>query len=727
MPAVIYLILKFKNYHSPNKIKIQKLLSILLLGYIYIQLFCLHELQQKLYTPTDSPILITGKITGIPQQTPQYIRFEFTTKEYRYQHILLKWYKTAQTPTPTFKPGQTWQLTVKLKPPRGLANKAGFDYEKWLFRHDIDAMGTIRTANLIKISPETPIDYLHYNRYHIAQWLDKQFPEQPYKGLIKALTIGDKSDISPQSYQTLKQSGIAHLIAISGMHIGIVAALGYYLGYMFFWVFRPQTTNRRFLQSAFALLLATAYTMLAGLSTPTIRALLMLIIYLLSVIRKRSNYSWDTYGTALFIILILDPLSVLDMGFWLSFGAVFILLYAFSGRTNSSSKSINFIRAQWVILIGLVPLNILFFNQITIATPLSNWVLIPVVTFLLIPLLFLTLIIGTFHEATPNWLATPIEWSIDLVYWVANFFSQLTWLQWPVSIKNNIELLLLFISMLIILAPKVIPWRWLAIGLLLPLSLPKTNHQLEQGEAIVITFDVGQGLAVLIKTQNHVLLYDTGASYSGSYSMAENVISPFLNKDNIKKLDTLILSHADNDHSGGSQFLQKNLKIGRIIASFSPYELCHHPQSWSWDGVLFEIISPFNNNPYLGNNSSCVLHISTIHHRLLLTGDIESAIEYRLQHHLEKPLSSDILFVPHHGSNTSSTRSFLQAVNPDFAINSSGYANAFGHPSDQVVNRYKQQGIKLFDTQKDGMIELYIGKNLMMNSYRKNNKHIWNL
>jgi len=679
--------------------------------------------QDKLTKPIPEPVTVTGTILQLPDVDTRRTRFLFATDNSSYQRLLLNWYWSDPTQTQALKSGQKWQLQVSLKPPHGLANPAGFDYARWLFRQGIDAMGTVRGGNLLTPSSTFSWNHIHHYREQVRDWLNQHFTQQPARGLVKALTIGDKTDIPRPQQELLQASGAAHLLAISGLHIGIVAALGYRLGWLLFYLWRPRRLLRPHIQSLCAFSCAFLYASLAGFSIPTLRALLMLSVYLVAIYKRRSVYSWDIYGMALFLVLAYDPLSVLDMGFWLSFGAVLVLLMAFRGR-KQQKPWLAFIRAQWMILIGLLPFSVLLFGGVQGFAPIMNLLLIPLMSLLLMPLLFVLLMTGLF-SITPGLLVTAIELCIDVFYHIMQDLSQWHWLKWSFSIQPGWALLCLVLFAVVMLMPAVVPKRWLAIPLLLPSFFPQLKRPPE-GSVDITVLDVGQGLSILVQTQRHQLLYDTGAASLSGFTMVNAAVIPVLKKHNIQKLDKVILSHADNDHAGGYAELRRQVTIDQTLAGFHaglPYCLKGH--RWMWDGVQFEIFSPYNLHPYLGNNSSCVLRISTAEHSMLITGDIESPVEYRLVQQAAKWLQSDILVVPHHGSRTSSSSTFLEAVHPRLAVNSSAYTNHFGHPASDIKRRYQQHGIPFIDTQTHGMIHIRLSQNSHIDCHLESRKRIW--
>jgi competence protein ComEC len=521
-----------------------------------------------------------------------------------------------------------------------------------------------------------------------------------------------------------RQTGTAHIIAISGLHIGLIALFGILVGRLVFMLVTFQRVNRQFYEVLFAFSFALIYTFLAGFSISTIRALIMLSVFLLSYLNKIPMSRWNSWAIALIIILLLDPLNVLDEGFWLSFAAVAILIFAFSGKKQDFNKLLSFIKAQLILLIGLMPLSILIFGNINLQTPLSNFIVLPIASFLLIPLIFLSLLISVFSKSLAQHLFNLSEVVSNYFFIILDKLNEINYLS--ISINSSIMtfFIVTFVSITLLL-PRLFRWKYLVILLFLPIYF-KPIKKLEYDEFKVNVLDVGQGLSMVIETKNHVLIYDTGAKFESGFSMANSVVVPFLNKSQIQKVDRLILSHDDNDHSGGMEVLSNYFNDIEIYTVNDDFKTCDSNLSWAWDGVKFEVFSPYQIIPYLGNNSSCVLKISNLKTSILLTGDIEEPVEYRLIHNNLIDIQSDVLIVPHHGSRTSSSIEFIQKVNPKVAINSSGFANQFNHPHPLIKQRYMDEGIDFIDTQTSGNIQIsFKNSNFNITEYKKSNNKIW--
>jgi len=375
-----------------------------------------------------------------------------------------------------------------------------------------------------------------------------------------------------------------------------------------------------------------------------------------------------------------------------------------------------------------MPLSLLQFGSLKIWAPLVNLMVIPIMTFLYIPVLLLTLLLAGFSGYIPNFLVSYLTYISQLFWEFLDYFAQLDHVAWGWPIHGFWSFVLLTLAAAIILLPKAVPQRqWAFLIMIIALwpsdqTLPKNHFRAE-------FFDVGQGTSVLISTQNHHLLYDVGARFPSGFNMAEAVILPILRQLHIEQLDTVILSHDDNDHAGSYPDLAQGIVINQVLSTDGLHQACIVGRHWQWDGVRFDVLSPYNLYPNFKNNSSCVLKVSTATTSLLLTGDIEQAVEYRLIQQHTDDIKADVLLIPHHGSNTSSTPEFVTAVRPKIAINSSGAYNQFKHPTEQVKAVYENLNIPMIDTQNSGRITLTTSlkakAEYKVKQFRQQNPRFW--
>lgn len=664
--------------------------------------------------------------------------------------VKLNWYRTKEI----MLINQTWQLVIRLKKPSGLLN-GGFDYEKWLYQKRILATGYIREGVKISITDTTFTPHLffmktiHQWRQLIADQIDHSLSDYRYKGLIKALTIGVRADIDTTQWQQFMKTGTNHLIAISGLHISLMSGLIWIL-VNYLWrscSFLNLMYPALYVASLCALLTAIIYASLAGFALPAQRALMMLTVVFIATMLKREFLSSYIFLIALLSVILFDPLSTLSAGFWLSFSAVGIIFFTLSLRLSYKNSRMEkfwqLIKLQSVIFIGLLAPLMILFQQFSIISPVANIIAVPLMSVIVVPLSLLGLLILLLYEPLGILIFNALAWPIDALFW---FLDQL--IKGSVSViylpqPTLIAGILLIIGCIWLLLPKGWSGRWLGLLLLFPTLATETDH-IPQGQIKMTMFDVGQGLSMLISTQNHHLLYDVGEKYSESFNMADVVIIPYLKRHNIKALDTLIISHSDRDHAGSFQELVQQVTVHQVLSGEpdpliarlnmqSPskiisIEQCQQGQQWQWDGVIFTVLSPKNKTTKIkNNNQSCVIHIrSATNHTYLLTGDIEKPIEKQLLIDYPK-LKADVLQVPHHGSKTSSSNVFLQQLDPQIALFSFGYKNRFRHPAEKIVQNYKNLSINCYNTNNGSITVDYndINHSLSVIEYRADKTMLW--
>ena len=735
--SAVLVIFFVKNQKSLNKTVFALSLGFLL-GLSYVVATAYLQKQRQLQCVPAASVVVQAEIVGLAKIKHDKIKFianiksiqskgfKQTGEKIKVKKLLLTWYDDY----PQIQAGQLWQLELKLKPNNSYYNPGSYDYSKWLFRHKIDATATVKNGQFISQN-KTFDAFISQLRLKIAAVIEHNVNSQRVSALLRALSIGDKSQIEFADAKLFQQTGTAHLIAISGLHIGLMAFVGLLLARFVFFLLPNERFNRQKYEAIFSLAFALFYAVLAGLSLPTIRALVMVTVFAFAHVSKTPVSRWQAWSVAMMVVLVFDPLSVLDVGFWFSFGAVALLMFAFSGRKLQKNKILLFVQAQIIILIGLLPFMLIVFHKVNLLTPFANLLVLPLASFFIIPLLFLSLFSYMFSTYVAHFLFQILQVISQLFFSILDFMQQFSFINIDSRTLNTAELLALFLFALVFLLPRFLRLKVMALFLLLPLFLQHAKSRLKD-EFVVHVLDVGQGLSVVIMTQNHSLVYDTGAKFDSGFSLAHAVVIPFLQSQGVKKIDKLILSHADNDHAGGEQDLLEYSPEAEVLAvrrvTSASTKLCHYPLAWHYDGVLFEILSPYNQQPYLGNDSSCVLKVSSKNGSILLTADIQLAIEYRLIHQFADKIQSDVLVVPHHGSKTSSSLPFLQKVKAKTAINSSGLANQFHHPHAQIKQRYHDLGIRFMDTQNLGMISLEFkhDKNTIL-SYKNQHPHVWHV
>lgn len=723
----------------------------LAVGVLYGTVAGHHLLNNQLpFELAERDLIIEGQVIDLPQENNRrqlftlrvskaYSPYDATTfYEHFPQKINISSYSDVRVKT-----GEHWLLRVKLKRPRGFVNPGGFDYQASLLRRGVGATGYIREGEhrLLLPQPSFSLDVL---RYQLRDWLvTSSHSEQ--KGILIALLVGDTSLVEKTQWGEMIKTGTNHLIAISGLHLGFFAIVGFFMGNLLGRV--VQLVWYRYPSMMFgyvcSILLTVFYSVLAGLNIPTIRTLIMLAAIQLAMLWLRNLRARDTLFIALALVLLYDPLAAFDMGFWLSFGAVAMLIFCFSGRVAQGHESVVhriyvkpvkvFIKSQWVMFIGLlVPLALLIHTSSLLAPP-ANFLAIPVITFFVVPCLILAALCHFMFSGLEGFFLGCAEAGMSVVHeWLNYLLMAGAGKLNPVITLNPQAIILAAVSVFVILLPRGLSKKYIGgIGLLFAFIIPLKKLP----ELQLLTFDVGQGTAVLIRTPHHQLLYDTGPLYTENFDAGSGIIVPYLQGQGLQHLDKIVVSHNDQDHSGGLSgvlaaitadelWLGEPEKYHRQLND-PPVDNCHTQSPWQWDGVNFRFITWPITATAKANNHSCVLFIEYRGHSILLTGDIEKEAEQILL--AQNSLAPvDILLAPHHGSHTSSTIAFVNQLQPRTVIYSAGYHNQHGHPHQDVQDRYAQAGSHALNTAYSGAVEfVWNGEEVSLIEYRQSAKRYW--
>jgi competence protein ComEC len=682
---------------------------------------------------------VRGYVASLPERRGNHTRFVFEIDEFispqlkHYPHkVRLSWYHNP----PELQPGDEWLLTLRLHAPHNFTNPGSFDYSGWLLQKGIIATGYVyakgRNSNVAR---QTGHYLLQQLRYRLRNYLDTVLADAPAGGLLKALVMGDRSGIAEADWKSLQHTGTVHLMAISGLHIGLVAGFVYFI-ILSFWRVLPRACLVLPAPKAAAIagwLAALMYSALAGFAIPTQRALLMLAVLVVAQLLHRQHKPSQVLATALLLILIWDPFAVLSASFWLSFCAVGLIYYLLQIKPLRVGRVQQWWRLQLAISLGLLPIGIMFFQQAPLISPLTNLFAIPWVSIVVLPLALVSVLLAPISTSMAAWglqLASGLMHLLQLALaWIGAMHWHLVYLPAP----TTSSLLLALTGIAVLLLPRGIPARYLGLILCLPLVLPLPLRP-KFGEAVLSLLDVGQGLATVIQTTGHTLVFDTGPRFSAFFDTGEAVIVPFLRQQHVAQIDTLMVSHSDRDHIGGAQSLLSTMPVRQIISSVPGIlrdrrdMICSAGLTWQWDGVRFRILYPSTNEFHdttPDNNRSCVLQILTYSQRLLLTGDIEQDAEARLISRFGTGLRSNILIVPHHGSHTSSTAAFLDSVDPSLALIPVGWHNRFGLPAKSVVERYLAHQVSLLATASAGAIRVETDETPKVQSYRTAHLRYW--
>ncbi len=658
------------------------------------------RLQSRL-GPADQPqdLWLTGTIATLPERNGKDWRFLFAPADSGLERIRVSWYRSDRE----LRAGDCWRLRLRLKPPRGLMNPGGFDYEAWLFRERISATGYVRDAEACRAGGRQGFRMaLLRIRQHLAERTLAQLGEHPMRGFVLGLTLGDASAIGDEQWRVLRRTGTTHLLSISGLHISLAAGFVFFL-VRWLWALWPSLCLRLPAQRAGALaacVAALAYALLAGFSIPTQRALVMLLVVMGAVLASRQVAPSRLLALALIAVLLLDTAAVLYPGFWLSFGAVAWLLYALVGRVGPVPRAWTWLAPQGVLALALVPPCLYWFGEFSLVSPLANALMIPLFS-LLIPWLLAAVAL---QAGGPGETMLALgSFSLERIWGALEWLARQPGAYWTWVPPSLPVLVLASAGLMLALAPRGLPARALGLVLCVPLFALRPPVP-PPGHFDFTLLDVGQGLAAVVQTQGHSLLFDAGPAFAGGLDSGEAVVLPFLRQQGIRRLDRLVLSHGDLDHRGGVSAVREGIAVGEEIGT-DRGRACRAGERWQWDGVQFEFLHP-DSESWSDNDGSCVLRVSAGSHAVLLTGDIQAAAEQALLARMGAGrLRATVLVVPHHGSRSSSTPAFATAVSPSLALVPAGWANRWGFPRPEVVERYRLQGAQLEVTGTGGALQ----------------------
>jgi competence protein ComEC len=650
-------------------------------------------------------VVVLGHIAALPEARGADWRFLYAPDtEARAaglpHRVRVSWYRSDAA----LMAGDCWQFTLRMRSPRGSVSAGAFDYERWLFRERIGATAYVREAAPCSVSGGQGI---HRIRDRLRQRIDARMPEHPAQGLALALLIGDRSRLSSEDWEIFRRTGTSHLIAISGLHVGLLAG---FFHFAVRWLWSRSATLVSLLAAPRAGLLAgsiaaLAYAALAGFAVPTQRALIMWVVLALALWSGRFARPWRLLAVAWLMVLLLDPLAVLGAGTWLSFAAVGAILWLIAGRSGKPVRWHAFGRLQFGLLIALAPLTLLFFDGASWLSAPVNALAIPLFG-LMLPALMLSLALSLMlpELGTPLLLlvADGLNLFRDALAWVAQLGGwHARHVAWPAA-------LMALLGSLLLLAPRGVPLHALGLIMWLP-AIWTPNLGPREGFRLAV-LDVGQGLAVVIQTARHTLLFDAGPAFQGGFDAGEAIVVPWLRRQGVSRIDRMVLSHLHLDHFGGMGAVREAFEIGdeRATGRGPP---CIAGERWIWDSVEFEFLHPEQPAHWSINNVSCVLRVRYAGRSALITGDIEAGAERHLLRRDAKALRAEVLVAPHHGSATSSTAAFVDAVSPKWVLYGAGWRNRYQHPRPEVVARYAALGAAQHYTGGEGTLLLEFGPN----------------
>ncbi|QJR15456.1 DNA internalization-related competence protein ComEC/Rec2 [Usitatibacter palustris] len=665
-------------------------------------------------------IEVTGVIAGLPQPGDRAVRFTFAVEEVHSEGatvprlVSLGWY-AEEGGLPAVVAGERWRFTVRLKRPRGLGNRHGFDFEAWALERGIRATGYVRAkprAQRLDARVDGWPQTLHRWRGEIRESMRTRLEDRRFAGVLVALVIGDQDAIDPDDWRTFWRTGVGHLVSISGLHITMLGGLAYAL-VAFLWVQVPRLPlwlPARKAGVIASVLAAVAYSLLAGYGLPAQRTCVMLAAIAACVLANRHGSPSRVLAFAAICVVAIDPWAALAPGFWLSFGAVAAIFYVLSLRTGTPGRLRGAALEQLAVTVAMLPMLIALFQEVSLVSPLANALAIPVVTFAVVPValagafLDSTILLASAHALFAA-LMVPLE---ALASWPGAVLESHAPQPWTVAAA--------LVGCAWLLAPRGIPLRSLGAVWMVPLFAVVPPGP-SAGEAWVDVLDVGHGLAIVVRTATHALAYDAGPAWSAGSDSGGRIVIPFLRGEGVRRLDALAISHDDDDHYGGARAVADARAPSWLLSPLAAGDalhrrvgisrICEAGLRWTWDGVDFEVMHPAaGSNARRENDRSCVLRVATRGASMLLTGDIEARSEVEMVARFGARLASDVLLVPHHGSKTSSSSAFLDTVQPADAVVSLGYRNRFRHPHPAVVARYRERGITLHRTDERGALRV---------------------
>lgn len=659
-------------------------------------------------------MLADVRIVGFPQRDATSMGFLATPLSDRRvpSRIRLRW----QDPPVSVRAGDVWRLELRLRRPRATSNPGTMDYEAWLVREGVGATGyVVSGVRNVLLESQTSRGVQRIREEYLRRTA-RILGANDALPVIVAVAIGARHLVSQNAWDRYARTGTSHLMAISGLHIGLAAMAGYLLAVVVFAA--CGNGNAHFAALLAGLLVAFCYAALSGFAVPARRALIMLVCVVAIALWRRETRALRVLAVTMIAVIVSDPVSTMAPGFRLSFAAVAVLLW-YGQRTQVPAVGAwcrarlavaSLVRMQLLLLLGLMSLTVMIFGRVSLVAPLTNLIAVPIFSLVTVPAVLLSI-------ALPDALALPLGVTLRIaaasIGWIECLIAVAA--SWPASSVLVPELervgrLLLLLPGLWVLLPPGWPGRHVAC-LAAVAILTWQPARVPPGCVDIRALDVGQGLSLVVETEAHVMVYDAGPSWRSGSDAGERIVAPYLRSRGIERIDRLLISHADLDHAGGAAYLLESTRVVELLVGESLPEiraeasLCRAGQAWSWDGVRFSILHPRRPAPHSGNETSCVLLVESGQTRALLTGDIEAASEAALVRQRVLP-DVDVVSVPHHGSRTSSTGPFTRNLQPEIAIVSAGHNNRWGFPKADVVARWRASGARVLNTAESGSVSV---------------------
>ena len=670
-------------------------------------------------------LIVTAEIEveSLPSQSGPATRFDarlvsmgadWDVRQPPPKRLRITWFNAATR----VRAGDKWCMQLKLRSPVGNLNRTGFDYEAWLLSNKIDALASVQSGTLRK--RHEGFSFQNRRKQLRSFFLAR---DTRYRGALLALSTGDGSHMEPEDWRLFRNTGTIHLMVISGLHVGLVA---FYSGVLGFWLFRFLAPLSRVLPAQTAgvvcgVVAAGGFSLLCGWTLPVQRALIMVCCAAIALVFRRRLRLMDAWLLAFILVLVQAPYASLASGFWLSFGAVALLMLLSWNAPMGTGRGYwirILFRTQVFLSLGMAPLLLIVIRELPLVSPLANLIAVPVTTLIIVPSVLLASLCIDVLPSIAGGLLDAAGAVFSAQAWLLEWLGNLSPLQ-AVTINPTLAAVCL-LSFLCVFFPAAAPWRLLLLlpGVLLAIVVIPASDRPQEGEFRLTLFDVGQGLSVFVETQNRSLLYDAGARYADGFDLGEAVVAPAVWALGWRHVDEFVLSHWDNDHAGGASAVIDQLGVRSIIHSPDashafplgdsvlrdhPVRPCRAGDTWNWDQVQFTVLHPAVQDEGWRNSNdlSCVLRIDNGRRAALLTGDISQSVEFRIMHGM-RPIH--LLLAPHHGSRTSSSLSFLRRLRPRLVLVSAGFQNRFGHPHADRVAAWHSIGASVMTTAARGAL-----------------------
>ena len=695
-------------------------LGVFCVAYAYGAFIQAQSDQQPIVLDQPTEGVLTGQVISVPERNQHATRWLVQADSWQGQAVSARVQLSDYDSHVVVHVGERWQWAVRLKPVHGLSNPGGFDWRAYQRFHHIHTRGYVINqlpSQRLRRGSSWSVNAI---RERCSEVIHAVVTDPLLSSTLSALTLGLRDDLSSSQWQILQRTGTSHLVSVSGLHITWVALLCYQLAY-WLWCRCPALLLRYpapWVAMGVSLSAAMGYAILSGWALPAQRACWMICAVLWGQCMMNPWPMSQRLLTAVLIMLVMNPLAINTASFWLSVSATAWIGYAMLGRSSNKGRLRLWITFQGYLLIGLLPFNTAYFGVLSGTGWLANAWAVPWVSFVVLPISLLGVLMVALHLPGAVILLHCSAWSLKLLWLGLTWMSHHTAWLWYHNL-SGLALGCVMVATVLLCLPRGVPGRGFACCCFLPLLFPLQSRP-EPGSVWMTVLDVGQGLAVVLQTATHVMVYDAGPHTYGGFDAGQQVVLPYWRRLNYPSIDRLMISHGDNDHAGGARALLETGLVRSLMTSdrqqFSAWHpiSCYGGQVWHWDGVQFQVLWPVEGMPYQGNNSSCVLRVDNGQKSILLTGDIEKPVEQQLLQQSRSLVAATILVAPHHGSRTSSSWPWVRAVSPKRVIFSQGYLNRYHFPSAEVVHRYHRLHAITYSTSREGAIEVKI----------TNNKHI---